>query len=71
MTKISKAVRAAILSKDKNHEFGKDGFCLLCPMHRTDWRQNDLCPALLKEKAETWEEKELRACAFLGPSSSF
>ena len=41
-TKITKKVREAILSKTKNHDFGKDGFCK-CKMHRTDWRPNDLC----------------------------
>lgn len=52
--KLPDDVRQAIFDKDKNHRFGRDGFCLLCKtMHRTDWRQNDLCPELFKPKNTT------------------
>lgn len=50
--KLSKAVREAILNKDKNHVFGRDGYCMNCKtMHRTDWRQNDICPKLFNPKS--------------------
>jgi hypothetical protein len=51
MNPATAKIRQAILDKDKNHEFGSDGFCIHCHrMHRTDWRKNDLCPTLLKKK---------------------
>lgn len=47
--KLKSSQRAAMLAKDKNHPWGKDGFCTLCHnVHRTDFRENDLCPKLLK-----------------------
>lgn len=53
MSKLPEDVRQAILDKDKNHIFGRDGFCLQCKtMHRTDWRQNNLCPKLFTAKKE-------------------
>lgn len=43
-------VRAAILSKDKFHNWGKDGFCKNhgCTDHRADLATSSLCPALMK-----------------------
>ena len=52
--KLPKAVREAILAKDKNHVFGRDGFCLNCHnMHRTDFRPNDLCPKMFNPSPST------------------
>lgn len=49
ITEMDPKVRADILSKDKNHVWGKDGFCIYCHKeHRTDMRPNDLCPKLSK-----------------------
>ena len=45
--KLDKKTRAAILAKNKNHSCGVDGFCIHCKtVHRTDWKQNNLCPKL-------------------------
>lgn len=46
--KITQEVREAILSKVKNHDYGRDGFCA-CGVHRTDWKQNDLCKKKMKK----------------------
>ncbi len=50
--KLKKEIRAAILAKDKNHEYGPDGFCLHCKCHRTDtlYMSNHLCPVLMSGK---------------------
>ena len=49
---LYKETRENILSKDKNHDFGKDGFCSKCRTHRTDWRKNDLCKSKTDVKKE-------------------
>lgn len=44
MNKISEETRRLILSREFNHEWDSQGFCVFCnDMHRTDWRPNDLC----------------------------
>jgi hypothetical protein len=57
--------KAAILAKNLNHIWGPDGFCTLCHnVHRTDLRQNNLCPQLMKgvnpvdkNACKTWAPK--------------
>ena len=52
--KLDKGTHENILSKDKNHDFGKDGFCK-CGKHRTDFSKNNLCKLKTSIKKEGTE----------------
>ena len=51
--KLAPHIRAAILSKKKNHNWGKDGFCTYgCRTHQTDMKPNNLCPKLMRDLSD-------------------
>ncbi len=58
MNKITERTRRLILSKQANHDWANDGFCLYCHnTHRTDFRSNNLCEVKIRLKKLDGENK--------------